>query len=87
MSRKFKTIKVRLPKELLRAMKRKIDGEFYASASEYVSALIRKDLHGQAAGQLSDSPEGIHSANGKPADGASWQKLHEMAHVKDHPAD
>jgi Arc/MetJ-type ribon-helix-helix transcriptional regulator len=85
MSRKFKTIKVLLPKELRRAMKRKIDGEFYASASEYVCAPIRKDLHGQATGQHSDSPEGIHLANGKPADGASWQKLHEMAHVKGPP--
>jgi Arc/MetJ-type ribon-helix-helix transcriptional regulator len=77
MSRKFKTIKVRLPRDLLAALNDKIRREFYVSANEYVRDLIRKDLHAQSVAEVGEEPlENSVSGNGRPPEGGFWRNLH-----------
>jgi Arc/MetJ-type ribon-helix-helix transcriptional regulator len=75
MPRKLVTLKVRLPKKLLGTVKRKLKREAYASASEYVAELIRKDLHEA----IANAPPGDRSANGGAVDRALWRQLHGAA--------
>ncbi len=49
---KITSINISLPRKLRTEMERKINREAYSSASEYVHALIRKDLHAQAVEQV-----------------------------------
>jgi Arc/MetJ-type ribon-helix-helix transcriptional regulator len=76
MPRKFATLKVRLPKKLRAAIKRKLKRASYASASEYVCDLIRKDLHAESIKQVTSSLNGVHSASGTPAETGFWRELH-----------
>ncbi|GEM_PF-5174041 len=79
MPRDLKTVKLRMPRKLLRAMKRRIDQEGYASAGEYVCDLIRNDLRTQALGQINGKlPDAIDSC-GVTSRVALWQQLHETA--------
>jgi Arc/MetJ-type ribon-helix-helix transcriptional regulator len=79
MPHKLVTIKVSLPKKLLAKVKRQIKREVYASASEYVAHLIRKEL--TAVRAIPDAPPlaAIHSRNGLAADLAWWCRLHGAA--------
>ncbi len=72
MARKFMTIKVRLPKKLRAAMKRKLKRESYASASDYVGDLIRKDLRAELTGPI----ETVVHPNGATPQSGLWRELH-----------
>jgi antitoxin ParD1/3/4 len=52
MSREIASISISLPRKLRADMERKIKRQAYASASEYVRDLIRKDLQAQAIEQV-----------------------------------
>ncbi len=52
MPRDITTINISLPKKLRASMERKIRRQAYASASEYLRDLIRKDLQAQAIEQV-----------------------------------
>jgi antitoxin ParD1/3/4 len=52
MPREITSISISLPRKLRADMERKIKRQAYASASEYVRDLIRKDLQAQAIEQV-----------------------------------
>jgi antitoxin ParD1/3/4 len=52
MARDITTINITLPRKMRADMERKIKRQAYASASEYVRDLIRKDLQAQAIEQV-----------------------------------
>jgi antitoxin ParD1/3/4 len=52
MPREITSINISLPRKLRADMERKIKRQAYASASEYVRDLIRKDLQAQAIEQV-----------------------------------
>lgn len=52
MTNDITTINISLPRKLKARMERKIKSEDYASASEYVRDLIRKDLYAEAIDQV-----------------------------------
>ena len=70
------TINISLPKKLKARLDRKIKREDYASASEYVRDLIRKDLQAQAIEQVDQLLlEGLKSGPGRPLDETLWRDL------------
>ncbi len=76
MPRDITTINISLPKKLRASMERKIRRQAYASASEYVRDLIRKDLQAQAIEQVDQLLlEGLNSGPGEPIDESFWQEL------------
>jgi len=75
MRRDLTTINISLPRKLRADMERKMKRQSYASASEYVRDLIRKDLLAQAIEQVDQLLlEGLHSA-AEPYDENWLQKL------------
>jgi antitoxin ParD1/3/4 len=75
MQRDITTINVSLPRKLRADMERKIKRQAYASASEYVRDLIRKDLHAQAIEQVDQLLlEGLNSP-AQPYDEKWLQRL------------
>ena len=80
MSGKITSINISLPRKLRTQMERKINREAYSSASEYVRALIRKDLHAQAIEQVDQLLlEGLNSGPPEPIDENFWLKLKDIA--------
>lgn len=66
---KITSINISLPKKLRTQMERKINREAYSSASEYVRALIRRDLHAQAFAQVDQMLlDGLNSGPAEPYD-------------------
>ncbi len=78
MPRDITTVNISLPRKLRASMERKIKRQAYASASEYVRDLIRKDLQAHAIEQVDQMLlEGLNSGPGRPIDENFWQELSE----------
>ncbi len=76
MPRDITTVNISLPRKLRASMERKIKRQAYASASEYVRDLIRKDLQAHAIEQVDQLLlEGLNSGPGRPIDENFWQEL------------
>jgi len=76
MPRNIATVNVSLPRKLRADMMREIRRQGYASASEYVRDLIRKDLRAEAIEQVDQMLlEGLRSGPGKRITEDFWRKL------------
>jgi antitoxin ParD1/3/4 len=77
------TLNISLPKKLRARLERKLKRDDYASASEYVRELIRKDLLAHAIEQVDQLLlEGLNSGPGRPADENFWREVGAAAIAK-----
>ena len=80
MTQKVATMNISLPVSLRAELEKKLQRQFYSTASEYVRELIRKDLHREAIKQVDTLLlEGIHSGPAASMPGHNWQELRQLA--------
>ncbi len=81
MAKDLTSINVSLPRKLKSRLERKLKRQDYASASEYVRDLIRKDLLADAIEQVDQLLlEGLNSGPGEAVDENWWRRLRAHLH-------